>query len=162
MRTNRHQPQAHSHRGTMPNNVETVDITPNYSAIHAGFLRDAESYSKTLVTDFSFENLHKWLAPITIALSAATTSAEVVEIREHLNGLLAKVAEISRRRDEGEGIEADWHVWVKPESDTAQHLVTISHGKRSICVDATLHLATKCVVEELQSLAEEAGEAEDA
>jgi len=52
----------------------------------------------------------------------------------------------------GTGVEQDWHVWKKPETDYMEALYTISEGQHSICVDLTLDDALGYIREHLEAV----------
>ena len=84
--------------------VETVDVTPNYSAMFSGFLfdarRQAESIARKSDDRVKLEDLHAVLSRLNVAASAMGSVEEVQRFRDELNEITGLVGREAERRAE--------------------------------------------------------------
>ena len=90
--------------------VETIDVTPDYNAMFAGFLHDArvqaESIARKPDDRITFEDLQAVLSRLNVAAAAMSSVEEIQKFRDGLNEITGLVAAEATRRD-GEEPEAE-------------------------------------------------------
>lgn len=86
--------------------VETLDVTPNYSGMFAGFISDARAQAEAIARKpderITLEDLQAILSRLNVAASAMSSVEEIQHFRDQLNEITALVAAEATRRGDGD------------------------------------------------------------